>query len=464
MGDEFQVLVVDDEELYCQAIGDELDRQSIAFDLAYSGAEALSLAEGGGYQVILLDHRLPDNDGINIIPQLLARQPEAAVIMMTAYHTIPNAVQAIRHGAEDYIVKEPSIQPIIERVKETERRFRTRAASNGWHEHNREGLAGRSPGMVKVIEQLGKIGQSPETTVLLTGETGVGKEVAARYLHRTSQPKGSPFIAVDCASLPGNLAESLLFGHEKGAFTGADQVRPGAFEEAGAGTVLLDEIGDMGDLQSKLLRVLENRTFSHVGSVKEIPLKARVIAATNQDLGERVKTGTFRQDLYQRLCVFPIDIPPLRERGEDILLLANHFLDFFSGKLGKQVAPLSEEVVQRLMEYSYPGNVRELKNIIERAVIMTDEEKIELKHLPRRVLSRPGEAGKMQTTIPFDFKPGVDTLEELEKRMIRHALEQANYVKSEAARLLGISRFQLMRRMDRHGIVKDTKKSSGPDS
>jgi len=379
------------------------------------------------------------------------------VIVMTAYHTIPNAVAAIRRGADDYIVKEPSIKPIIERIQEMQRRHKARAAGSGWHEHRQGGLAGRSAGIVNVIEQLKKISQSPETTALLTGETGVGKEVAARYLHEISRPAGSPFVAVDCASLPGNLAESLLFGHEKGSFTGADQARAGAFEEAGEGTVLLDEIGDMGDVQSKLLRVLENRSFQRVGSVKEIPFRARVIAATNQNLNERVKQGTFRQDLYQRLCVFPIQIPPLRERGDDILLLANHFLDFFAGKLGKEMAALDEDVTQRLMAYSYPGNVRELKNIIERAVIMAETGRLELKLLPRRVLSDPGNPDALPPSIPIDFKPGVDTLEALEKRMIIHALEQAGNVKSEAARLLGISRFQLMRRMDRHGLSKKGK-------
>jgi two-component system, NtrC family, response regulator AtoC len=457
MSFEFRVLVVDDEELYAQAIGDELLRRGIGSDLAFTGAEGLARAEKAHYQAILLDHRLPDQDGIRIIPQLLSRQPESSLIMMTAYHTIPNAVQAIRHGAEDYIVKEPSIQPIIDRLLEIRRRAQTRSAATGWHEHQKSGLAGRSPGIVRVIEQLKKIGKSPETTVLLTGETGVGKEVAARYLHQISQKPGTPFIAVDCASLPGNLAESLLFGHEKGAFTGAEQARAGAFEEAGEGTILLDEIGDMGEIQSKLLRVLENRSFQRVGSVKEIPLRARVVAATNQDLQERVRQGSFRQDLYQRLCVFPIHLPPLRERGDDILLLANHFLDFFAGKLGKEISPLSEDVNHRLVAYTYPGNVREVKNIIERAVIMTDSGQIDLKHLPRRLLTEPARTGTIPASIPFDFKPGVDTLEDLEKRMIRHALQQADGVKSEAARLLGISRFQLMRRMERHGLSRKQK-------
>ncbi len=450
----FRVLLVDDEELYCQAIGDELARLEIASDLAFSGAEALARVEKSAYQAILLDHRLPDADGIQIIPRLLSRQPEAAVVMMTAYHTIPNAVQAIRRGAEDYIVKEPSIQPIVDRVLEIKRRAEARTAANGWHEHLHAGLAGHSAGIVLVIEQLEKITKSPDTTLLLSGETGVGKEVAARYLHHISRPANSPFIAVDCAALPGNLAESILFGHEKGSFTGADQTRAGACEEAAEGTLLLDEIGDMGQMQSKLLRVLESRSFHRVGSTREIPLRARVVAATNQDLQAKVEQGSFRQDLYQRLCVFPIHIPPLKERGDDILLLANHFIDFFAGKLEKEIKQLDEDVTQYLLAYSYPGNVRELKNIIERAVIMTESGRIELRHLPQRVLAGQGDNATLTASVPLDFRPGIDTLEDLEKRMITHALRQANNVKSEAARLLGISRFQLMRRMERHGLGK----------
>ncbi len=449
----FRVLVVDDEELYAQAIADELERWSMQADLAFTCAEALARIEAGTvrYHAVLLDHRLPDQEGLAIIPQLLAHQPEAAVIMMTAYHTIPNAVQAIRLGAEDYIVKETSTQPIIDRLLEVRDRVAARAGAEGWTEHRQGGPLGRSEKMLQVGEQLAKIAKSPETTVLMTGETGVGKEVAARSLHQLSQPAGSPFIAVDCVALPANLAESLLFGHEKGAFTGAEQARAGAFEEAGEGTVLLDEIGDMDELQGKLLRVLESRVFTRVGSVREQPLRARVIAATNQDLKALVSQGRFRHDLYQRLCVFPIHIPALRERGSDVLLLADHFRTFFAGKLGREIGPLSEEVSARLMAYSYPGNVRELKNIIERAVIMADEGQILLKHLPRRVLAAEDGAASAGS-VPVDFKPGIDTLESLEKRMIRHALAQAKQVKTEAAKLLGISRFQLLRRMERHGL------------
>jgi len=361
-------------------------------------------------------------------------------------------VAAIRRGAEDYIVKETSIQPIMERVSEIQRRDTLRRAGVGWQDHKREGLLGRSAGILKVIAQLEKIARSPDTTVLLTGETGVGKEVAAAFLHRRSRPESSPFIAVDCAALPGNLAESLLFGHERGAFTGADQRQIGAFEEAREGTVFLDEIGDMGELQGKLLRVLEARSFHRVGSLKEIPLCARVVAASNKDLSLEVEQGNFRLDLYQRLSVFPIILPPLREREDDIILLAEHFCAFFTNKLGRDMGALSEPAKELLMAYSYPGNVRELKNIIERAVILSESGQVEPRHLPQRVLSEPRLTDEHSSAMPFDFIPGIDTLESLERRMIQQALVRADNVKAEAARLLGISRYQLIRRMEKYHL------------
>ena len=453
-GIEFRILVVDDEELYAQAVGRELRRKGLACDLAFSGAEALHHADGNQYDLILLDHRLPDEDGLELIPVLLAGQNAASLVMMTAYQTIPNAVQAIRRGADDYIVKETSLKPLLERVMIIHRHHEVRRAASGWHEHRRAGLLGHSAAMVQVIETLRKLADAPETTVLLTGETGVGKEVAARYLHGLSGPgRDDPFVAVDCVALPEALAESLLFGHEKGAFTGADRTAVGAFEEAGVGTVFLDEIGDMDHrLQGKLLRVLESRTLQRLGSHREITLGARVVAATNQDLARMVDSGGFRMDLYQRLSVFPVHLPPLRERGEDILLLAEHFRAFFADKLGKAVEPLDDEVSARLRAYAFPGNVRELKNIVERAVIISEDGRIEQKHLPQRLLDRRRTPPSGSASIPLDFTPGADTLETLERRMIQQALRRAGNVKTEAARLLGISRFQLLRRMEKYSL------------
>jgi DNA-binding NtrC family response regulator len=463
MSQPFWALIVDDEDLYAQAIGREIGRQGISCDLAYNCREALRMVENRQYGVILLDHRLPDDDGIRIIPQLLNHQPNAALLMMTAYQTIPNAVRAIRHGAEDYIVKEASLAPILERVLELRQRAQLRQEAHGTADVKCEGLLGRSTAMHLVIDQLSKIAAAKDTTLLLTGETGVGKEVACRYIHSLSRPAASPLVVVDCLALPENLAESLLFGHERGAFTGAQELQIGAFEEARDGTVFLDEIGDMALGQGKLLRVLESRSFRRLGSSREIPLRARVVAATNQDLSALVQAGRFRQDLFQRLAVFPIHIPPLRERGDDILLLAEHFRVLYGERLNKPTEPFATEVSQVLLGYAYPGNVRELKNIIERAVILTESPRIELRHLPQRVLAL-GRKGPLPPTSQLEVVPGVDSLADVEVRMIRQAMNRARNVRTEAAKLLGISRFQLLRRMQKFGMQVESEKSFDKNS
>ena len=448
----FTTLVVDDEELYARAVVRELRRHGVTCAVAHDAAGALRQAEASPFDAILLDNRLPDQEGISLLPRLLARQPRPAVVVMTAYQTIPQAVAAIRRGAEDYVVKETSLGPLVERVLEIRRRVSLRRAAAGWQEHRRDGLLGASAAVTRVRDDLEKLRRAPETTVLISGETGVGKEVAARSLHDLTCP-GAPMVAVDCVALPPTLAESLLFGHERGAFTGADRAREGAFEEAGAGTVFLDEIGDMEQsLQGKLLRVLETRTFTRLGSHRPLPLRARVVAASNRDLAELVKQGSFRMDLYQRLSVFPVHLPRLNERPEDILLLAEHFRAFFGVKLGKELEPLGAEVSRRLEGYSFPGNVRELKNIIERAVIITETGCIEPDHLPRRVLEEPPTRRGDGPVIPLDYVPGADSLETVERRMIKQAMDRAGNVKTEAARLLGISRFQLLRRMQKYGL------------
>ncbi len=452
MTEPFRALVVDDEALYAQTIGREIGRQGIACDVAYTCREALQLVAKQQYGVILLDHRLPDDDGIRIIPQLLVKQSSVAVVMMTAYQTIPNAVQAIRHGAEDYIVKEASVAPILERVLELHRRARLRDETRCATDAEACGLLGHSSAMRVVIDQLKKVAVAPDTTLLLTGETGVGKEVATRYVHSLSRPAGSPFVVVDCLALPEHLAESLLFGHERGAFTGAHELRAGAFEEARDGTVFLDEIGDMEHGQGKLLRVLESRAFRRLGSTRELPLRARMVAATNQDLPSLVKAGRFRLDLFQRLAVFPVHIPPLRERGDDILLLAEHFRVLFSARMHKTTEPLGVEVCRALCAYGYPGNVRELKNIIERAVILTETSRVELQHLPPRMLAL-GQDDVSPSSSARAGVPGMGSLLDVEVQMIRQAMGRAGNVRAQAARLLGISRFQLLRRMRKFGLT-----------
>lgn len=453
--DGFSVLVVDDEVLYARAIARALARLGFDCAVANTAADAMSRVKGSRFDVILLDHKLPDGDGIMMIPSILALQKNASVVVMTAFEAIPNAIQAIRNGAEDYKVKETSIQPLVEVVTEIHRR-----RSTCGHEARVPGaLVGDSPLMRQVAVEIERVAPSP-ATVLLSGETGSGKEVAAREIHRLSGRADRPFVAVDCASLPSQLVESLLFGHEKGAFTGADQARAGAFEEAADGTILLDEIGEMPpELQTRLLRVIESRAFKRVGSNRELPMQARVIVATNRDLAVEVEAGRFRFDLFQRISVFPIKLPPLKDRGTDILLLAGVFLDQICRGMKIPVRRLSSEAGEYLMSYDFPGNVRELRNIIERAVILGDSLVIGPGHLPERVLRQhrqnatesSGEAlsGAGDGLVGLGFVPGVDTLEVFEERLIREVLARAGGNKSEAARLLGISRFALMRRLDK---------------
>jgi DNA-binding NtrC family response regulator len=452
----FRTLIVEDEPLYAQAIGRGLAREGVGCDLACDAKEAMALADAREYHAVLLDHRLPDDDGIRILPRLRARQPGAAVVVMTAYETIPDAIQAIRQGAEDYLVKQTSVAPIVERVLQIRSRHRIRQRVQGWSEGQRDGLLGDSPGLDRVREQLRQVARSPETTVLLLGETGVGKEVAARELHRRSGAAGRPFVTVDCLALPANLVESLVFGHEKGAFTGAESTREGACFEARDGTLFLDEIGELDlALQGKLLRVLETRTYQRVGSVRLCDVRARVVAATNRDLGRMVAEGRFRLDLFQRLSAFPLEMPPLRERAQDIPLLAQHFLEFFCAKLRNPHCQLEAPVLARLEAYDYPGNVRELRNLVERAVITAEGGAIASQHLPDRLLSGPVRSptgGGLAQGVSVDFIAGVDTLETVEKKMIIRALQQTRGVKSEAAALLGISRFQLLRRLEKHGL------------
>ena len=462
-GDAFRVLVVDDEVLYARALAREIARHGAACDVVHTAADAIASASKGRYGAILLDHKLPDDDGIRIVPVLRARQPDAAVIVMTAFEAIPNAIQAIRQGAEDYLVKQTSVKPIVDKVLEVRRRGQVRPASGEEHAPAC-GLLGNSPAIEAVREQLRRVGGRPDTTVLLTGETGSGKEVAARFLHEAFAAKDSPFIPVDCVALPGTLVESLLFGHEKGAFTGADRAVTGAFEAAGEGTLFLDEIGEMDlALQGKLLRVLESREFSRVGSVKRLPVRARVVAATHRDLLELAHAGSFRFDLYQRLSVFPVRLPPLRDRGDDALLLAQHFVDQVCRRMGRRPEPLPKDVEECLRAWDFPGNVRELKNVIERALILGDSGRVELRNLPERVLRGDGVDVPIPAgTMPVDFVPGVDTLETVERRMIREALDRAGGVKAEAARLLGIRRFRLLRRLDRLGMKEGGGLASGP--
>ncbi|MBL9003934.1 MAG: sigma-54-dependent Fis family transcriptional regulator [Myxococcales bacterium] len=463
---EWRTLIVDDEETYARGLQRLLGRRGIEADVAITAAEGLLRARRHPYILILLDHMLPDGSGLDLIGPLRQSKPAPAVLMMTAYGTIENAVEAMRRGATDYVPKSTELPDVVERVVEAERVARAArqipaSPASAASSNLAQAFLGESTRMREVRARIAEVAASPDTTVLLSGESGTGKGIAARAIHTLSSRAGEPFVAIDCVALPTPLAESELFGHEKGAFTGAERQKPGRLEMAGRGTVLLDEIGDMEfPLQGKLLRVLEERTFERVGGVRPVAFDARVIAASHRDLSELVSEKKFRLDLFHRLSVFPIHLPPLRSRGsDDILLLSQHFLGEFASRMGKTLS-LSREVSDLLTNYDFPGNVRELRNLMERAVILASPTTTEFTPdlLPPRVaeitlqrqlapLTAPSERG-----LTVTFEPGRDTLENLERRLLEEALRMAGGKKVKAAEILGISRFALLRRVEKFGL------------
>ncbi|MEO6954152.1 MAG: sigma-54 dependent transcriptional regulator [Polyangia bacterium] len=463
----FRTLIVDDEETYALSLKRLLSRRGVEAQVAGTAQAGIAAARAGGFDLVILDYMLPDGNGLDLIPALRALRPAPTVLMMTAYGTIENAVEAMRRGASDYLTKSPELPGIVERVVETERIARMKIAveqravpANLGDAARTPELLGDSAAMREVRDRIVEVARAQDTTVLLTGESGTGKGVVARAIHALSPRHKEPFVAIDCVALPATLAESELFGYERGAFTGAEQRKPGRLEVSGKGTVLLDEVGDMElQLQGKILRVLEERTFERVGGVKPIDMSARVISASHRDLGRLVEEGKFRLDLYHRLSVFPITIAPLRARGEDIALLAEHFASEYATRAGKAAPMLGAETRAILIGYEWPGNVRELKNVIERAVILEQNGEIEPGHLPDRVSSpvhrgtpRIGVAGALEHGMTIEFRPGIDTLDDTEKRLLVEALKMAGGKKAKAAEILGISRFALLRRVEKFGL------------
>ncbi|HXU72586.1 MAG TPA: sigma-54 dependent transcriptional regulator [Polyangia bacterium] len=466
---EFRTLIVDDEETYATSLKRLLARRGVRADVAGTFADGLAMAKKQRYDLVVLDYMLPDGNGLDLIEPLRAQRPAPTVLMMTAFGTIENAVEAMRRGAADYVTKSTELPAIVERVVEAERVARARvetestAAIVAEEAAKFSGLLGESASIKEALRRIAEVAKAPDTTVLLTGESGTGKGVAARAIHALSARSKEPFVAIDCVALPATLAESELFGHEKGAFTGATDKKPGKLEVAGKGSVLLDEVGDMDPaLQGKLLRVLEERTFERVGGVKPIEMGARVISASHRDLGALVEENKFRLDLYHRLSVFPIAIAPLRARGEDVIVLANHFIDEYANRMAKKIAHISSssgaEVRAMMLAYDWPGNVRELKNVVERAVILAATE-VTPELLPERMRGSSRVGGPIKLGMPeskgglmLEFRPGQDTLDDLERRLLEEALRMAGGKKSKAAEILGISRFALLRRVEKFGL------------
>jgi len=448
----FRILVVDDEPAQRELVSGFLRKRGFEVDEAAGGQAALARFTQEPFDLVLTDQRMPDLSGLDLLQRLRAVTPEAAVIVMTAYGTIETAVGAIKAGATDYLSKPINLDELLHRIERVRERQRLlgenrelRAALE--ERHRVEGIIGDSGRMQEVLSLVRRVAGS-DATVLIRGESGTGKELIARAIHHASPRAAGPLVAVSCAALPEGLLESELFGHEKGAFTGAAASRKGRFELADGGSIFLDEIGDLPlHLQVKLLRVLQERQFERVGGTRTIPVNVRVLAATHRNLEALVREGRFRDDLYYRINVVTLLLPPLRERREDLSPLIEHFLTRFAGKNGKTIRGLTREARDALLRYDYPGNVRELENLIERAVVLTRDEVIGKSDLPLTLDEQTAES---------DAPAGlVAAAEGLERRMIRDALSRAGGVQTRAAELLGISERVLRYKLRKYGLAGD---------
>ncbi|MEJ2197130.1 MAG: sigma-54 dependent transcriptional regulator [Desulfuromonadales bacterium] len=389
-----RILVVDDEHLIRWSLEQSLLKQGYDVSTAASGEEAIKQIQEETPELVLLDIQLPGMDGLEVLQKVKEIDSEIIVVMVTALGVLETAVKAMRLGAHDYINKPFNLDElsiIVKKALET-RQLRKEVAHLRSAQESKFGIdniIGDSRHMKQVLDMVRKVAKSDASTVLIQGESGTGKELIARAIHMESARKDKPFMAINCAAVPETLLESELMGHEKGAFTDAKMQKRGLFEMTDGGTIFLDEIGDMEmGMQAKLLRILEERTFRRVGGTKEIPVDVRIVSATNQELLKKIEEKTFRNDLYYRLQVIPIYLPPLRERREDIMPLVDFFIQYYNKEFGKTVAGVSKMARKFLEEYEWPGNVRELRNIIERAIILENEETLMLEHLPRELNPR----------------------------------------------------------------------------
>ncbi|OAM53387.1 sigma-54-dependent Fis family transcriptional regulator [Methylovorus sp. MM2] len=461
MSQQVRILLVEDEILFARAVSKRLQKAGYDCEHAESILDGRALARQFMPDIALLDMRLPDGNGLDLLAEFIAKG--IAVIVMTAFGEVSDAVNAMKQGATDYLKKPVDLEELLLAIKKAEVSSKLKHQldySRQRNAHETEGveMVGESPAMLSVRMQVGRIaqlvaiGESVPPTVLINGETGTGKDVAARLLHQSCANSDRPFVHVDCASLPAELIESELFGHEKGAFTSAQGTRSGLIEAAEDGTLFLDEIGELPlVLQAKLLNVLERRMVRRVGSTKERPVHARFVAATNRDLHEMVLEGRFRSDLYYRLNVLTIMMPPLRERNDDAVMLSRHFAMQTERRYGLPKRKFSADAIDMIRRYDWPGNVRELRHQISRAVLLSAGDEITARDLALPLLSNNPAmmAGMEFSATASDARV---TLDVAEKMLIENALKQSSNNVSEAARQLGITRMAMRYRMEKHGI------------
>jgi DNA-binding NtrC family response regulator len=452
------ILVVDDSGAVRENLCELLTAEGYEVDSCAGGKEALGILKERTYDVVLTDLSMPEVDGMAVLAYLVDHFPETSCIIITGFGTIQTAVDAMRLGAYDYLCKPVESQEILMVMARALEHQRLRRENFLLKKQLREkfgfdNIIGTSEPMCQVFDIIRKVADS-DSTVLILGESGTGKELVARAIHYHGQRQANPLIPVNCGAIPEDLLESELFGHEKGAFTHAIRTRIGRFEQAHGGSIFLDEIGDMSpNLQVKILRVLQDHQFERIGGSKTLKVDIRVIAATNRDLKELVQSGKFREDLFYRLNVIPIRIPPLRERRSDIPILVNHFTHEFSRKKKKPALRVSAEAMRRLVAYDWPGNVRELENLIERMVILSEDQALGIQDLPEHFQQTSPETFQLQAEIPEGGLPLQKMLSDLERQLIIKALNQAGWVKNQAAHLLQLNRTTLVEKIKKQKII-----------
>jgi DNA-binding NtrC family response regulator len=458
------ILIIDDEAGIRESLETLLQFEGYTVETAETGEEGLARLSENTFDLVLLDFALPDRNGLEILSDIRARDSQLAVIMITAYGTLDNAVRAMQKGATNFIQKPWDNEKLLADVRASVARRRMAEENEQLkralkQRYSFEHIVGKSDAMLRIFDLVGQVAPS-RSTVLIQGESGTGKELIAKAIHANSPRKNHPFVPVNTGSMPADLLESTLFGHVKGAFTSAISSKKGLFEVADGGTIFLDEIGTMSlETQAKILRVVQDRKFMHLGGIHELQVDVRVIAATNIDLQVLVREGKFREDLFYRLNVITVDLPPLRNRGEDIPRLVGHFLEKFARENAKPVLNIAPEALRPLMDYGWPGNVRELENVIERAVVLCNGPTVGIELIPDHIVGR-GSEGKM-----FEHRPDAslfEIVEDCERRLIVNMLEKCNWNQTDAAERFHIPLSTLNQKIKRLNI--EIRKKGARDS
>ncbi|NYF89593.1 sigma-54 dependent transcriptional regulator [Tunturiibacter empetritectus] len=449
-----RILIIDDEAAIRESLDTLLTLEGFTVSAASDGPSGLELLSRNEYDLLLLDLALPGESGLDLLPRIVEMQPNLPVIMITAYGTVGNVVDAIRAGAENFVQKPWDNEKLLADIRAAVARHRAeeevvQLKRTLKQRYNFENIVGKSEPMLRLFDLIAQVAPS-RSTVLIQGESGTGKELIAKAIHANSPRKDRPFVPVNTGAVPSELLESTLFGHVKGAFTSAVTAKKGLFEVANGGTLFLDEIGTMGmDMQAKILRVLQDRRFMHLGGVQEIQVDVRIIAATNVNLQDAVRAGRFREDLFYRLNVISLELPPLRSRREDIPLLASHFLKFYAEENGTETRSLSPEAMRIIMDYEWPGNVRELENAMERGVVLSTSRSINPDLLPTQL------TGSTYSASLLDHQPNAslfDLMEEIERRIISDRLERCHWNQTEAAEYFKIPLSTLNQKIKRLNV------------